>query len=301
MHLNKIDLNLFVVFDTIFTERNLTRAGEILHITQPSVSNALARLRKEFDDQLFVRSGKGMIPTPVARNLIGPVRQALKILQTSVEDRSKFAPQTSDKLFVLSAGDIVGSILLPELMDRITRIAPNVRIQCYQVRRTDIVSDMAAGRLDFAIDIPALANTKLAHISVLEDRYVCVLRKNHPLARQSLTLNQYLDLGHVTVSSRRSGQSYVDIALNRLGKRARNTLRVQYYQAAFHTVQNSNLVLAAPESLARRYDAEISELPFTVPPLESLLFWHKNADHDPANIWMRQMIIETCRDIRRTD
>ena len=124
MNLNKVDLNLFVVFDAIYTEANLTRAGQIVGITQPAVSNALARLRETFNDPLFVRTAQGMVPTPMAQNIIGPVRTALQQLRVSVQESRTFTPQQANKTYRISMTDLSEQILLPPLFQRLRRQAP---------------------------------------------------------------------------------------------------------------------------------------------------------------------------------
>ncbi len=290
MNLNTLDLNLFVVFDTIFHERNLTRASEVLNVTQPAVSNALARLRATFGDPLFVRAGQVMMPTPAAQNLAGPVRQALRQLQTGLDQFGHFDPLNSEKVFNISIGEAAAAVMLPDLIRSVHELAPLVKINTYQVDRHEIVLELASGSLDFAIDIPQLAKSELNAAKILQDRYVCVLRKNHPLARRRLTMGRYLALDHVTVSSRRRGRSLVDIALQRLGRQAKTVLRVSHVEAALHTVMETDMVAAVSLSTARLYDVAIRELPFDTPPLEQILYWHKNADLDPANVWLRERI-----------
>ena len=290
MHLSGVDLNLFVVFETIYSERNLTRASEILNITQPAVSNALARLRTAYDDPLFIRIGRTMTPSPLAHNLIGPVRSALRQLRTSIEHGRSFDPLTSEKVFNICVRDNACTELMPGLMARLAVDAPGVRIHCQEIDRREIAAELASGRLDLAIDIPEVARSELNSVPLLADRYVCVLRKGHPLARRHLDLEAFLAMDHIMVSGRRSGRGFVDIALGRLGHQTNSLLRLTHFQPAFHTVMNTDMVLSAPLTLARKYDVVIKELPFPAPALEALLYWHRNADRDPANIWMRDAI-----------
>ncbi len=292
MNLASIDLNLFVVFEVVYAEGNLTRASEILHVTQPAVSNALARLRQTFDDPLFVRSGRGMVPTPAAQNLIGPVREALRRLQGGLEAQTRFEPGSSERVFHLAMGDVTSSLLMPALVRRLGEAAPGVRLQCHQVARREVEAELAAGTLDLAVDIPQLGRGRLCETPlVYEQRYVCVLRRGHPLGRRALDLERYLALPQVMVSGRRRGRSYVDMALGRLGHQANTVLRLPHYQPAFHVVLGSDLALSAPRSLAAWYDVDVRELPFEVPPLSSRLYWHRNADRDPANLWLREQIV----------
>jgi DNA-binding transcriptional LysR family regulator len=290
-NLNAIDLNLFVAFDVIYAERNLTRASEVLNITQPAVSNTLARLRMTFGDRLFVRTGNAMVPTPVAQSLIGPVRQALRQLKASVDQLTSFEPATSEKIFNISLGDSAATTLMPAIVTRLRAIAPNVRVHCSQVDRREIASELASGNLDFALDIPELEKPDLNAVEILKDRFVCVLRQGHPMAKRAMTLDDYLELQHVTVSSRRRGRGIVDLALARIGRQASSALRVMHFQSALHVVMSSDMAVDAPLSLASRYEVVRKELPFEVPPLRTVLYWHRNADHDPANVWMRKLIV----------
>jgi len=298
MNLNSIDLNLFVAFDVIYSERNLTRASEVLSITQPAVSNTLARLRSAFGDKLFVRTGNSMVPTPVAQSLIGPVRQALRQLRTSIDQLKSFDPATSEKIFSISLGDAAATILMPELAAVVRRLAPRVRITCSQVDRREIASELASGDLDLALDIPELSKPDLNGIDILRDRYACVLRKGHPFAKRAMTLDDYLALDHVMVSSRRRGRGLIDIALARIGRQIEATMRVAHFQSALHVVMESDMAVTVPLSLAVRYEVVRKKLPFDVPPLRTVLYWHRNAEHDPANVWMRKQIIEASRRIQ---
>lgn len=298
MNLNSMDLNLFVAFDVIYAERSLTRASEVLNITQPAVSNTLARLRTTFGDKLFVRTGNAMVPTPVAQSLIGPVRQALRQLRASVDQLKSFDPATSEKIFSISLGDAAATILMPELAASVRRLAPHVKINCSQVDRREIASELASGDLDFALDIPELEKADLNGVDVLRDRYVCVLRHGHPFAKRAMTLDDYLALEHVMVSSRRRGRGLVDMALARLGRQADTVMRVAHFQPALHVVMASDMAVTAPLALAARYEVVRKKLPFDVAPLRTVLYWHRNADHDPANIWMRKQIIEASRRLK---
>ncbi len=295
MRLNKVDLNLFVVFDAVYTERNLTRAAEVLCITQPAVSNALARLRKTFNDQLFVRSAQGMSPTPVAENIIGRVREALQLLDTSVQEGDSFEPAESDRMFRISMNDLTESMILPALMDELCRQAPHIVVGSYYTGRSDMSKALASGELDFAIDVPLVVDPQLCHVSLYKEEFVCMVRLDHPDIRGSLSLEQYLALGHVHISSRREGLGHVDVALNSLGLQRNVLMRVQHYLVAPRILRRTNLALTVPKRWAQRFDMQILELPFEVPPINSHLYWHKSAEEDGANRWVRERIIGLSR------
>lgn len=223
MNLNKVDLNLFIVFDAIYTEANLTRAGQIVGITQPAVSNALSRLRETFNDPLFVRTAQGMVPTPMAQNIIGPVRNALQLLRVSVQESRSFDPQQANKTYRISMTDLTEAVILPPLFQRLRRLAPNVHIESFLAKRRETTKELAAGRLDFAVDAPLNTDPQVRHVKLMEDRYVCAMRRGHPLAgKPKLALDDYLGLTHIHISSRRSGLGYIDLALARWASSARS-------------------------------------------------------------------------------
>ncbi|WP_299973984.1 LysR family transcriptional regulator [uncultured Pseudoteredinibacter sp.] len=296
MRLSQVDLNLFVVFDAIYTEKNLTRAAEVLCITQPAVSNALNRLRKTFDDQLFVRTPDGMMPTPVAENIVGRVREALQLLNMSVQEGDKFSPETSEKVIACSMNDLGETLILPPIMSHLQRLAPKMTLTSYYVPREDMAKELAAGSLDFAIDVPLVVDNNLCHAPLSGEDYVCVVRPDHPAVRNELSLKQYLELGHINVSSRRKGQSIVDHALNGMGMSRNIKVRVQHYMVGAKIVANTDLVWTLPIRLARQLDFKILPLPFDVPALNWHLFWHKSADDDHANKWLRNLFLHGIQD-----
>ena len=293
MNLNKVDLNLFIVFDAIYTEANLTRAGQIVGITQPAVSNALARLRETFNDPLFVRTAQGMVPTPMAQNIITPVRSALQLLRVSVQESRSFNPQEANKTYRISMTDLSESVVLPHLAARIRRLAPNVSIDSFLTKRRETTKELAAGRLDFAVDAPLNTDPQVRHVKLMEDRYVCALRRGHPLAKDKISLDEYMGLTHIHISSRRSGLGHVDLALGRQGIQRKIALRSQHYLMATTVLQSTDMAMTVPERFARRNDLHFVELPIKdMTALETHLYWHESTDQDPANRWMREQIIE---------
>ena len=295
MKLSDIDLNLFVVFDAIYTEGNLTRAGEIIGITQPAVSNSLSRLRNLFDDPLFVRTAEGMVPTPASQNIIGSVRQALGLIRSSVQESDAFEPKASDKRFRVSMTDLSQSIVLPYLFGKITQDAPNVSIDCYQVRRRDMNIELASGNLDLAVDIPLTPDQQIRQAPLFSHPQVCLVRADHSRVKDHLDLDTYLSLNHIHISSRRGGLGQVDLALGKMGKRRKISLRTQHYLATPELVMRSDLALTVPRVFAdfvvSRLPVKYLQLPFEVPNLETYLYWHESTDQDQSNRWMRELIL----------
>jgi DNA-binding transcriptional LysR family regulator len=293
----KLDLNLFVVFEAIYDKRNLTRAAEMLFITQPAVSNALARMRKAFDDPLFVSTPAGMVPTPLSENIIGRVREALQLLETSATEGDVFVPAASERTFRLSMPDLTEAMLLPALGEVLQQQAPGMRIESYFTPRSDVPAALATGKIDFAIDAPLIDDPQLHQTPLGSDRYACMLRHDHPFAGDTLSMDDYLALGHIQISSRRQGSGLVDAELHKLGKRRLMQMRVQHYLVAPLIALRTDLALTAPVQLLQRYDARILDLPFPLARAEWHLYWHRSGEQDQANRWVRGEVIRLMSDM----
>lgn len=293
---NNVDLNLFRVFDTIYTESNLTRAGQILCITQPAVSNALTRLREVFNDELFVRTSKGMTPTPVAQNAIGSIREALELLRTALMEGNTFHPESSCKSFRLSLADLAETLILPGLLKRVQAAAPHVSIDSDYLNYDDSVKELSTGKLDFTVASPLLDKTQLNYALIIDDTYVCAVRPGHPiLGKAHIGLDDYLELSHIHLSRQRERTTHVDQvdhALHKLGRERRISLWAQHYAMAPHIVETSDLALTIPRSFAQQCKLAIVELPFVMPKLELYLYWHKSFEQDAASRWFRSIVLD---------
>ena len=292
MHISRIDLNLFVVLDAIFSEGNITRASRKLNLTQPAISHALARLRQLFDDPLFVRQGATMAPTPFTRKVIPQVRQALALFESSMQGQVEFDPGSSHRLFHLGLRDVFEATALPPLLARLRQLAPAIEIASVRIDRRDIENELTAGSLDLVLDIPVPVSEAIRQQRVSRDRLIVLARAGHPAINGGLDLPTYLAQAHVLVSSRRKGMGLEDFELNREGHRRRIGLRCQHYFAACRVVSETDLLLTMPEQYARIANAQFGNLihafPLQTQPLDAHLYWHASADDDPANRWLRE-------------
>nr|WP_315597403.1 LysR family transcriptional regulator [uncultured Cupriavidus sp.] len=296
MRLSKIDLNLFFAFDAIYRHRNLTRAAETLCITQPAVSNALARMRRTLNDQLFVSTPAGMMPTPMSENIIGRVREALQLLEASVQEGDVFDPAASERVFPVSMSDLTEALVLPALGEQLQQHAPGMHVRSYYTDRSEVPTALANGSIALAIDAPLISDPYLHHAPLGRDSYACMIRHDHPFKGDALSMADYLAMGHIHVSSRRRGSGYVDAELTRLGQRRDIKMRVQHYMVAPLIAMRSDLMLTAPLRLLQRYPARILELPFALPDLEWHCYWHRSVDRDPGNQWLREQLMYVMRD-----
>ncbi|MCW8196778.1 LysR family transcriptional regulator [Proteobacteria bacterium 005FR1] len=292
MDLNKIDLNLFVVLDSIYTESSLSGAAKRLYVTQPAVSAALSRLRDIFGDPLFVRAGRRMVPTPTTESIIAQVREALALMRTSVDKTYQFVPAKEQKTFRLSMNDLSESIILPRLYQVLEKEAPNMRLQVVQLNRRDALKSLSAGQLDFVMDAPLLTNEQLCHAPLFEGEYVVVVRKDHPVAGNTLTLEKYLELAHVHISSRTTGPGFVDYALEKINAKRRIAVRTQHYLMVPKLIAETDLCATVPSHFANIPDTVTMKLPFDMEPQGHHLYWHRSRDSDPAVQWIKNVILK---------
>lgn len=288
------DLNLYRVFDAIYAEGSLTRAGAVLHRSQPALSYSLARLREHFDDELFVRHGNRLMPTPLARQIVGPVREALSSLSTVAGASARFDAAADRAAFRVALRDLLESTLLPPLVEQLHRQAPKVTLSTARVPRDDIPTRLAAGTLDLALDVRFNAGASVRHRLLRRDGFVVAGRR--ALVRQ-LNLQAYLAATHALVSSREEGPGVEDFGLRRLGHQRQIVLRCQTYFAACVAASRSDLLVTLPAASAQQLIRRLPglacvPLPADVPPVETVLYWHQRVDVDPANRWLRERLAE---------
>jgi|TARA_B100000530_G_scaffold321520_1_gene255721 DNA-binding transcriptional LysR family regulator len=294
MKIKDTDLNLFIAFDVIYTEKNLTKSGQVLGITQPAVSNALARLRDLFNDELFIRTSRGMIPTPVANQLIGDIRNALSLIQNTISVSEKFDPSTANMTFKISIGDTSEYRLLPLLIKELAEIAPKVKVETYLTARKDAPRELASGAIDFSIDPPLQSDQHLKHEKIYQEDYVMIVRKDHPiLKKQKITIEDYLDLSHIHISNRKTGMGHVDMTLYKLGLSRDIYLRAQHFLVAPYIVEQSDMAITTTKGFAVDRNLAWRELPFDIDPLVLHLYWHENNDNESSSKWMRDLMLKT--------
>jgi Transcriptional regulator len=250
MKIKDTDLNLFIAFDVIYTEKNLTKSGQVLGITQPAVSNALARLRDLFNDELFIRTSRGMIPTPVANQLIGDIRNALSLIQNTISVSDKFDPSTAEMTFKISIGDTSEYRLLPLLIKELAEIAPKVKVETYLTPRKDAPRELASGAIDFSIDPPLQSDQQLKHEKIYQEDYVMIVREDHPiLYKEKITIEDYLDLSHIHISNSKTGMGHVDMTLYKLGLTRDIYLRAQHFLVAPYIVEQSDMAITTTKGM----------------------------------------------------
>ncbi|WP_111497520.1 MULTISPECIES: LysR family transcriptional regulator [Marinobacter] len=291
--MSRLDLNLLHVFDTIYREGSLTRAARALHLTQPAVSHSLSRLREHFGDPLFTRQGNQMVPTPLARRFAESMRPGLTQIQSAVNQFHAFDPARQPKTFSLGLRDILESTFLPQLMHNLEAY-PEVDVVSQRIARREMETQLASGKIDFAVDVLLPVSNQTAHELLRRDRLVVVAGRHYPGLEGGLTLDAYLAARHVLVSSRTEGPGIEDFELSRLGVHRRIALRCQHYYAACRVAEQTDLLVTMPETYAQMIEQQaqvrVMPLPTDMQPLNVHLYWHSAYEKEPALLWFRQQL-----------
>lgn len=302
MNFRTFDLNLLRVFDAVMAEGSLTRAAATLAMTQPAVSQSLRRLRQAVGDELFVRQAHGVRPTAAAESLWPRVRAALGELRQALAPED-FDPRRDAVQLRLAMADATAAMLAPALVARIEQEQALVNLRVLPLTTRDPRRLVESGDTDFAVGFfPELVTTIVAqgHDSHLrqarlyESRYVCVMRKGHPLAERALTLDEYCAAHHLLVSFSGRAHGYVDQALAAQQRQRRIVLTVNQFFTAGRVVARSNLLTVLPEGFVEAtgygQDLVIRELPVALQPLQVVMIWHLRHDADPAHRWLRGLL-----------
>lgn len=297
--MKRADLHLLVSLDVLLEELNVTRAAQRLHISQPTLSGHLARLRELFGDPLLVPSetGRGMVPTDRAAALRVRLADALSQLREAVMLPDDFDPARSKKTFVVAANDSVFTILALDVMAEVLRFGnPDLRMAVVPAYDDRMVERMARGDIDLIlVDIDKVPETLKAR-SLMQDDFVLAQRHGHPRGLAAPSLEEYCALHHVVVSPRADFSTPVDAVLEKLGRTRRVVAAVPGYNQVALVLSQSDGVATLPRQLLQRYTAfvDLIDLPFSVPSFRLAMAWHPRAQNDPAGIWIRQCFMKMC-------
>ncbi|WP_198670303.1 LysR family transcriptional regulator [Dyella sp. C9] len=301
MRYQKLDLNLLAALKALLTERNVTRAGEQLHVTQSAMSGILSRLREYFDDPLIVQVGRKMELTPLAESLLVPVSDILLRINTTIATRPSFTPATAERHFSLVASDYTTSVLLIDVLRRVHNEAPGISVEL-RTPSDAAAFELESGDVDFIIHPQHQSSTSQPGEVLFEDTYTIVVDANHPHAGSTMSLDEYLSWSHVGFKSGSTGLSmYENWFLQTHG----DARRIEVYNHNFHLmphlVVGTTRLATMHTRLAEKY---IGQLPvrlitpgFDTPRLVELLQWHKYRDMDPGSIWLRQCIVDAAREL----
>lgn len=306
MNLDRIDLNLLVYLDALLREQNVTRAAQRMGISQPAMSNGLRRLRTLFNDPLLVRTSNGMTPTERAIALQPHVREVLSRVESVVQPVQDFAPAVSERVFRIMASDYAETTLLPGLLTRLRKTAPNVTVDI--LTPSDVTfTDVEHGKLDLVINRFDELPGSFHSVVLWRDGFACVVNRNGDLPKK-FSLGAYLKARHVWVSKTGMGVGvgidpadvqrlgWVDLALDRIGKKRNIAVFTRHYPAAIQHAAQQDLVATVPLRAARLTEAgrrvKILEPPFRIPKIELTMAWSPLLHNDPGHRWFRSLTRE---------
>ncbi|CAH0240979.1 LysR family transcriptional regulator [Erwinia aphidicola] len=288
-----MDLNLVRVFIAIFETQSVSAAANRLFITQPSASYALARLRDETGNELFKRSRKGMLPTPVASQLYAVFKKSLSGIEKAVADTRSFTPETSFHKFTLALSDLGELLLLPRLVKHLREIAPNVRLEVIPVEMRKLDEWLLTGKIDAALCSRNETISLAQRDRIMDERYVCLLNTAHPRIGNTLSLQRYLEEQHIIVSTI-SGHYMVEERIREYGFERKIALEVPHFAALGEVIAATELLVTLPTSAAKIYVARgngrIIELPFELPNLEVYLYGHTEIGDITAKTWFYDLL-----------
>ena len=301
MNLTSIDLNLLVAFDALAREHNVTLAADRVGLSQPAMSNALARLRKKFNDPLFVRTTAGMQPTPYAQGLAGPIARACELLEAALSADAGFDPMSSNKLVTFYLSEVGELVFLPKLLLGLQSRAPRIGVKVRRAPEKGLQDAMAAGDGDLAIGIFPNLKSGFYQQRLYSDKFVCIVRRDHPTIRSSLSLDQYVATLHAVVASTGTGH---DTALEQILWKQRLHRQIAVSVPDFLVlptiVEQTDAIATIPSRMAAglqgRRNLRVLESPVRFPRIEIRQHWHERYHHDAANKWLREFVAQLLKE-----
>jgi DNA-binding transcriptional LysR family regulator len=301
MNFGAFDLNLLRVFDALMRERSVTRAGDQIGLSQPAVSQALGRLRALLDDQLFVRRGTEMAPTPRAEELAPVIRQALAQVEQALTGGRRFDPAGLSRTFSLIGADFVSLLMMPPLYARIAAEAPGVRLRLVDTAKGEVERLLQDDAVDLAVERPLNVPDWVSREVVFRSPFALVAAAGHPgiaaagvQPGEALPLDLFCRLPHAIRSVDGSMSGWTDEALAEAGRSRTVVLALPHFAAVCLAVAESGLIAAVPEqfahAFARSMGLAVYALPIPVGVPEIAMYWHSRHDGNPAHRWLREHV-----------
>ncbi|WJM97565.1 LysR family transcriptional regulator [Pseudomonas defluvii] len=293
--IRKLDLNLLRALDALLDERSVTRAADRLALTQPAVTGMLNRLRESFDDPLFVRAQRGIVPTPRAEQLAVPIKQLLADVECMLQPQA-FDPLTANMTVKLASTDYALRAIVVPFLSVLRQRAPNIRVSVLPIDDQGLQLQLDRGDIDLALVTTEATASGLRAKLLFDESYVCVMRSDHPdAANDTLSLDRFCALDHVLVSP--SGGEFLgvtDEALKKVGRSRRVTVSVTSFLVLPEILMVSDLIAVVPRRLAVRHDGlTLVEPPVEIPGFSKMLAWHERTHRDACYQWIRSLMVDT--------
>lgn len=292
--IGRLDLNLLLLFEALHRELNLSSAARSLRISQPSASANLQKLRLFFGDQLFVRTGRGMKPTPFAETISSPVRESLDILRRDVVRRTQFDPMSSERLVRITTSDVGVMIIVPPLLDALRRAAPLMNVRVVPVAHDRLEEALEKNEIDVAFGyFPDLTGSNIMTQFLFDHPFACLVSAKHSSIGDHLSLEQFLAADHIVINEQGRSQELFERRIHELGLRRRILLHLPHFMSVPQLVASSDMIATVPRSLGIWYqNAGLKVFP---PPIESPMiqlrqFWHRRLNDDPMVTWLHRLV-----------
>ena len=295
-NLRTIDLNLLKVFDALIDEGSVTRAAARLSLTQPAVSGSLTRLREGFNDPLFVRTRRGIVPTTHALALAAQVKRVLSDVECMLQPAS-FDPKLATLTITIAASDYAQRAVLVPFLAVLRERAPGIRVSVLPANPELVHTQLERGELDLALMTPETTAPDLHSQVLFDEHYVCAMREGHPYASpKRLSLARFCSLDHAIVSYSGGGfRGAADEALARVGRSRRVSLSVPCFLVLPEILRTSDLIAVAPSRLIAGSPGLVAMAPpVDVTGFTKVVTWHDRTHNDPAHAWVRAVLLETC-------
>ncbi|NMH59399.1 LysR family transcriptional regulator [Alteromonas ponticola] len=290
--LQQLDLNLLKVFEVLYLERNMTSASKVLFISPSAVSHAVKRLRSALDDELFVRKGMQLEPTPACKKIAPTVVDLLSKLRKTLQQCGQFELAQTQQTFVVAIHDALEPLVLPALQQQLQQRAPQAKLKSVKLDRNMVARQLTNRQVDVVIDVARAIQSPIKHQPLTSDNFAVLMARHNPVAT-AFSPDAYLSAEHIAVSNRSDGHVVEDISLLQLGLNRKITIRCQNYHSAKKIVKGTSLLLTLPSLLAAELldaDLQVMPLPVSVSALSTHLYWHQDTEQDESINWLRSAI-----------
>jgi len=289
--IRQFDLNLLTVFDVLIEERSVTRSAQKLAMSQPAVSHALGRLRKQLDDPILVKSGNSMEASPRALQIHRELRGTLQQIDRAIRPKPRFEPGNSKRAFTIASTDYVESLILPPLLSRIQEKAPGVELNIHHLATSLPLEEIENGNIDLAISLSVNTPRRFINQFLLDDGHLCAVASNHPVVNEELTMEKYLSLDHLLIAPAKSRDRFTNHLFSGMDKSPKVIANIPHFLAALHATSESSVIITGPALLLRKFqktfDLHLIEPPFDLAPTRIDLIWHEFKGTDPGINWLR--------------
>ncbi|WP_424346667.1 LysR family transcriptional regulator [Kocuria sp. CH-021] len=294
----ELDLNLMRVFCTVYEQGSATRAAAELHLTQPTVSHALKNLRRQCNDQLFVREGRGLSPTPFARSIFPQVKAGIAQVTAAVSSGGRFHPASARECFTLALTDLGELAFLPSVMTALREQAPGVELTVLPLDVEHVPEDLLRNRVDAAICAPYIGGADIVRTVIGTDEYVVIAARDHPRVREQLTLEQFAAEPRIRLAPS-MGHELAEVAAERAGAPGSTALRLSHFTGLVSVVERTDCLAVLPrylaETLVEAAGIRVFPHPVEMPVLQLAVYTREPGHQRPAQRWFAQLIVDTMR------